>query len=212
MNTVLPGIFVLLVLAIAVVASSRGSRRTSPRQIRRLHRERLILLPPFLILPVLVAVYTGANPLAASNPLRFVTLVILMNAVLSGWSAFRPWRDDELNRQYTSEPGRCPKCEYDLTGNVSGVCPECAWQIPAQPMRIDSPGWAFWWRQWRIDSLENWKRTCWQVAFIAILCFGVAAWFWAKIHQPAMSLFACLMGTHMLVNLIRVAQYARTQN
>jgi len=21
--------------------------------------------------------------------------------------------------------GRCRKCDYDLTGNVSGVCPEC---------------------------------------------------------------------------------------
>jgi len=23
------------------------------------------------------------------------------------------------------KPGRCRKCGYDLTGNVSGVCPEC---------------------------------------------------------------------------------------
>jgi len=22
-------------------------------------------------------------------------------------------------------PGRCPACGYDLTGNVSGICPEC---------------------------------------------------------------------------------------
>jgi hypothetical protein len=22
-------------------------------------------------------------------------------------------------------PGHCPHCGYDLTGNVSGVCPEC---------------------------------------------------------------------------------------
>ncbi len=22
-------------------------------------------------------------------------------------------------------PGRCPKCGYNLTGNVSGICPEC---------------------------------------------------------------------------------------
>ncbi len=22
-------------------------------------------------------------------------------------------------------PSHCPKCGYDLTGNVSGVCPEC---------------------------------------------------------------------------------------
>ncbi len=26
-------------------------------------------------------------------------------------------------------PGHCPKCDYDLTGNVSGVCPECGTEI-----------------------------------------------------------------------------------
>ncbi len=25
--------------------------------------------------------------------------------------------------------GRCAYCDYDLTGNVSGVCPECGNQI-----------------------------------------------------------------------------------
>ncbi len=25
--------------------------------------------------------------------------------------------------------GQCPKCEYDLTGNVSGICPECGTPI-----------------------------------------------------------------------------------
>ncbi len=28
-------------------------------------------------------------------------------------------------------PGHCRKCGYDLTGNVSGVCPECGERIPA---------------------------------------------------------------------------------
>ena len=28
--------------------------------------------------------------------------------------------------------GCCPKCEYDLTGNISGVCPECGKPIPAE--------------------------------------------------------------------------------
>jgi len=34
----------------------------------------------------------------------------------------------ELCRQWPArcaELGLCPKCTYDLTGNVSGVCPEC---------------------------------------------------------------------------------------
>ncbi|MCO6438475.1 MAG: hypothetical protein J5J06_15400 [Phycisphaerae bacterium] len=27
-------------------------------------------------------------------------------------------------------PGHCRKCRYDLTGNTSGVCPECGTPIP----------------------------------------------------------------------------------
>jgi len=27
-------------------------------------------------------------------------------------------------------PGRCQRCGYDLTGNVSGICPECGAGIP----------------------------------------------------------------------------------
>lgn len=32
-------------------------------------------------------------------------------------------------RRYRSEHGLCIKCGYDLTGNVSGVCPECGTEI-----------------------------------------------------------------------------------
>ena len=30
-----------------------------------------------------------------------------------------------LYRDRRYPPGRCQKCGYSLTGNVSGVCPEC---------------------------------------------------------------------------------------
>ena len=29
--------------------------------------------------------------------------------------------------------GRCPHCGYDLTGNVSGVCPECGTRFSVIP-------------------------------------------------------------------------------
>ena len=32
-------------------------------------------------------------------------------------------------RGYPLVPTLCPKCRYDLTGNVSGVCPECGTKI-----------------------------------------------------------------------------------
>jgi hypothetical protein len=44
------------------------------------------------------------------------------------------WRARERNKR-----GRCRKCLYDLTGNVSGICPECGTPIPAQVrMEVDS--------------------------------------------------------------------------
>ncbi len=36
-------------------------------------------------------------------------------------------------------PGICHKCGYDLTGNISGVCPECGQVIPtpsANPAQV----------------------------------------------------------------------------
>ncbi|MFH1109328.1 MAG: hypothetical protein V1790_09060 [Planctomycetota bacterium] len=32
-------------------------------------------------------------------------------------------------RRRPLDPNTCPKCRYDLTGNVSGVCPECGTAI-----------------------------------------------------------------------------------
>jgi hypothetical protein len=37
-----------------------------------------------------------------------------------------------LWRTRRHEPvGRCPKCDYDLAGNTSGICPECGTAVPA---------------------------------------------------------------------------------
>lgn len=35
------------------------------------------------------------------------------------------WLVGRLRRRRRSGPGRCRRCSYDLTGNTSGVCPEC---------------------------------------------------------------------------------------
>ena len=34
-----------------------------------------------------------------------------------------------LRRRYRHRRGRCSNCRYDLTGNISGVCPECGTEI-----------------------------------------------------------------------------------
>ncbi len=59
-------------------------------------------------------------------PARFVTI--------PGWFALMfvggvTWRLLRLSRRFP--PGRCAECGYDLTGNVSGVCPECGVSLKA---------------------------------------------------------------------------------
>ena len=39
----------------------------------------------------------------------------------AGWAVYQAVRSRSASRGLS----RCPRCGYDLTGNVSGVCPEC---------------------------------------------------------------------------------------
>ena len=42
-------------------------------------------------------------------------------------------RLDEARRQQLLSEGICPECKYDLTGNVSGRCPECGTPVKLDP-------------------------------------------------------------------------------
>jgi hypothetical protein len=74
----------------------------------------------------------GAGGLAAlsfSRPMRYLELVaphwmlVLLSAVPS--TAWLAAKTPALRRHLLAARGRCQACGYDLTGNVSGVCPEC---------------------------------------------------------------------------------------
>jgi hypothetical protein len=38
---------------------------------------------------------------------------------------------------YKSTKGECPRCHYDLTGNMSGTCPECGYRLDPRLLRRD---------------------------------------------------------------------------
>jgi hypothetical protein len=42
-----------------------------------------------------------------------------------------------LGRRRVPPPGHCSRCGYNLTGNLSGVCPECATPVPASNTAAD---------------------------------------------------------------------------
>ena len=53
---------------------------------------------------------------------RVLTVALVL---LVGWSAMvliRRWK--------RPRPGLCKRCSYNLTGNTSGVCPECGTRVP----------------------------------------------------------------------------------
>jgi hypothetical protein len=44
------------------------------------------------------------------------------------------------SRQQRHRDGICAVCTYDLTGNVSGICPECRTPIKSKSMPEKNPG------------------------------------------------------------------------
>ena len=51
--------------------------------------------------------------------------------VLLGPTLFLWWRDRRRSRA-----GHCRRCDYDLTGNTSGVCPECGTEVVKRVGRV----------------------------------------------------------------------------
>jgi hypothetical protein len=56
-------------------------------------------------------------------------------ALLPGVRAGRWW----WHRRHPTTPHRCISCSYDLTGNVSGVCPECGTTVAPSPDQLPTP-------------------------------------------------------------------------
>lgn len=68
-----------------------------------------------------ISAFPDFNVHEAAAPAWFLAL---LTALLPSWRAIRHWRNI---RQKNS--GRCRRCGYDLTANISGVCPECGTPI-----------------------------------------------------------------------------------
>lgn len=86
----------------------------------------VLLLSPFL-LGLLLGPWVNRDPSGSGGLSDLILLLALqflpiVCAVVAGAWSFARFRRP-LGEQF------CQKCEYDLTGNVSGVCPECGTPI-----------------------------------------------------------------------------------
>ena len=52
-------------------------------------------------------------------------IIILLTAIAPGF-----WLRAEISRRRRMRTGLCQSCGYNLTGNTSGVCPECGTPLP----------------------------------------------------------------------------------
>ena len=77
------------------------------------------------------------QPQSIGNPNGHVVTIPfwLIIAVFSPF-AFLQWRRTYLDRRL---PGHCPTCHYDLTGNTTGVCPECGGKVKTDVIASASP-------------------------------------------------------------------------
>jgi hypothetical protein len=62
----------------------------------------------------------------------FSPAIVLLGGAAATWLLYQCDRPDELDhlrRRWRRRRGRCEQCGYDLTGNKSGVCPECGHRL-----------------------------------------------------------------------------------
>jgi len=93
---------------------------------------RLLLLWSMGFTPIVSAQAIFSFRQSGHGTLGLIIMLPLLALVLvMGVLALRNMRKDAYFRKlYELDPGCCGRCGYDLTGNVSGVCPDCGWKLP----------------------------------------------------------------------------------
>lgn len=190
----------------------------SPRQRKRTRRKMLL----WFVLPVNVL---GATALLVTPRLTGRQLTteemgaaafLLFCLAVSAYSLNEEFTERQMQANYAKDPGHCGRCEYDMTGNVSGVCPECGWKIPdlSKPAGPEAPP-KFIWALRRIEHLDDWRKTlrqsiaamvivsC-QSAIVAVTCSNRIV----TIVLSAMTGLGCVL---LLVFVGRVISYGRRQ-
>lgn len=202
--TILPILFFLLFILFFFIFRRIYSKKLgqTPRELQRFNKKLFYILMPLYLFMIFYGVH--------QHRYGFVLMGIVF-VLITLSRIYQRQTDNDTKINYACDPGHCGRCEYDLTGNVSGVCPECGWEIPKEPVQYERPDWACWWKQWSIDYLEDWRRTrnsvvFWMVAFAAL---GIGLFLYTKNYYAP--IFAFIMSLTFAINLIRIVAYGKRQ-
>lgn len=178
-----------------------------PRQQRR-HKRRIALFwsVPLCVFAIAVQVMTGQVSILTYYIVA-VVVWILLSLILQPPEQFGP---AEALANYARDPAHCGQCEYDLTANTSGICPECGWEIPAQPPPANAYiPWGMWWKRWRIEQLPNWPKTL-ALLVVGLLVFAGLALGMAIQKVPSWPIMVVIGATY-LIHIWRVTAYGLRQ-
>jgi hypothetical protein len=192
----------------ALLVASWGRSPDSPRRLH-LHRRRIVM---FWWLPLCVVVLGTQVYYHNVSVLTFgIGLWILGTVLWLAWPGREQIKANDALANYASGPGHCGQCEYDLTGNTSGICPECGWQIPKEvPPQKPIVPWTNWTKCWRIEHLDDWRKKRNQMAIWAA-AFGALAVIMGFLHSAVGIALGAQMCLGFLINVGRATAYGRRE-
>ena len=203
------GLLLIAIIPVVAVVGMRMIRRRAemaPRQRRRFDRKNSIISAVIMAGVATMMFYSGQ--------MWGACMFTLLCAITLYGVAVYPIKhsDVETRVNYAADPSCCGRCDYDLTGNESGICPECGWLIPETPEFVEPVHWAYWWKSWEIQYMERWRGPLAACLYLVVLSLGmiVGFWMWYGEPSPALILLASL-GVNQLILVVRIIAYARRQ-
>lgn len=190
-----------------IVVNLYRNKTWSPRQVRRYDRKTFWIN----VLPCIALSWNSF----ASNSMEtwlFVGGTIALIAFVYLVVQNKPFTDEECLRNYSCDPTCCGRCEYNLTGNVSGICPECGWQIPARifPLTADQAMSTTSRPNWRIKPLRHWRWTLLAMVGAAVV-FGGMTVEMVLLRSVIGTAVTAVLFLYSVINIYRVIAYGRRQ-
>ncbi len=209
--TIHASVWIFVLLVILLIVAHLCERTPSPRSTLRLYRYWFWIVNMLWFAISCHALIMNHFYLLAIWPPMFLLSALPL--------VFRKRTAKEFLQNYTANSRYCGRCEYDLTGNITGICPECGWEIPDNDTLVQDYGWGRWWKKWNIGYLEQPRNNLLLCAFLSFLLL-LAAWIIGDMaysglqHYSVTSVLLFMLACcclHFTINAYRVLIYIRKQ-